>query len=108
MAKNEMWYESQANAAKQISYAALLVLLGSVGWAAYSAYSVFQETSAGKGAAATEAAATMKAAVTPTVHDYHAAMFSVVAGITAAAFLYGLSAIIDLLIVQCEALRTRR
>jgi hypothetical protein len=98
MAKNETWYDSQANTAKLISYAALLVLLGSIGWAAYSAYSVFSE-------------AQKTAGTNPAVHvsaDYHTAMFSVIAGIAVAAFLYGMSAIIDLLIVQCEALRTRR
>jgi hypothetical protein len=103
MAKTETWYDSQANAAKLISYAALLVLLGSIGWAAYSAYSVFSEARA---VAAATATATGPAAAA--VHDYHVAMFSVIAGITAAGFLYALSAIIDLLIVQCEALRTRR
>jgi drug/metabolite transporter (DMT)-like permease len=86
MAKTETWYDSQANAAKLISYAALLVLLGSVVWAGFSAW---QSHLSGK-------------------DDYHAAMFSAIGGIVAAAFLYGISAIIDLLIVQCEALRTRR
>jgi hypothetical protein len=84
--KPETWYDSQATAAKLISYSALLVLFGSIGWAGYSAYVTHRD---GK-------------------DDFHAAMFSVIAGITAAAFLYGVSAIIDLLIVQCEALRNRR
>jgi hypothetical protein len=88
MAKTETWYDSQANTAKLISYAALLVLLGSVGWAAYSAWINFSDKDSHP--------------------DYHAAMLSVIGGITASAFLIGLSAIIDLLIVQCEALRTRR
>jgi drug/metabolite transporter (DMT)-like permease len=88
MAKSETWYDSQANTAKLISYAALLVLLGSIGWAAYSAWNTYHGTDAHQ--------------------DYHAAMFSVIGGMTAAGFLYGMSAIIDLLIVQCEALRTRR
>jgi drug/metabolite transporter (DMT)-like permease len=100
MAKSETWYDSQANTAKLISYAALLVLLGSVGWAFYSAWLSHK---------ADQAAATMPGV--PVGHelgDYHAAMISVIGGIAAAAFLYGLSAIIDLLIIQCEALRTRR
>jgi hypothetical protein len=104
MAKSETWYDSQANAAKLISYAALLVLLGSIGWAFYSALVVTFAP------AQSQPTATAPATIiqTATHADYHTAVFSVIAGITASAFLYGLSAIIDLLIVQCEALRTRR
>jgi hypothetical protein len=104
MAKSETWYDSQANAAKLISYAALLVLLGSVGWAAYSAFLITYPPAQNQPAATVPAAIVQSA----THADYHTAVFSVIAGITASAFLYGLSAIIDLLIVQCEALRTRR
>jgi len=86
MAKTETWYDSQANTAKLISYAALLVLFGAIGWAGYSAFLSLQTGT----------------------NDYHVAMFSVIAGVAAAAFLVGLSAIIDLLIVLCEALRNRR
>ena len=105
MAKSETWYDSQANAAKLISYAALLVLLGSVGWAGYSAFVVtFPRPEQTRGRRHRARHIIQSASHT----DYHTAMFSVIAGITAAAFLYGVSAIIDLLIVQCEALRTRR
>ena len=86
MAKDENWYDSQANAAKLITYGALLVLLASIGWAGYSAYQALESTG----------------------HDYHIAMFSVIAGISVSAFLYGLAVVIDLLIVGCEALRNRR
>ncbi len=106
MAKSETWYDSQANAAKLISYAALLVLLGSVGWAFYSAWVVTFPPA--KESTAITSTASAAIAQTATHVDYHTAVFSVIAGITASAFLYGLSAIIDLLIVQCEALRTRR
>ena len=103
--KPETWYDSQANAAKLISYSALLVLFGSIGWAAYSAYSV--TFPGGQSQPAATAPGTI-IAQTASHADYHTAIFSVIAGIAAAAFLYGVSAIIDLLIVQCEALRNRR
>jgi hypothetical protein len=102
MAKSELWYDNQANTAKLISYAALLVFLGSIGWAGYSAFLSHQ---------ASKVAATMPETARTALAesgDYHLAMFSALIGITAAAFLYGVSAIIDLLIVQCEALRNRR
>ena len=86
MAKDESWYDSQANAAKLITYAALLILLASIGWAGYSAWLVHQD---GK-------------------TDFHMAMFSLIAGIATSAFLYGVAVMIDLLIVGCEALRNRR
>jgi len=86
MAKNEeTWYDGQANTAKLINYAALLILFGSIGWGSYSAWLSHQ---AGK-------------------DDFHLAMFSALGGIGMAAFLAGVAAIIDLLIVQCEALRNR-
>ena len=106
MAKSETWYDSQANAAKLISYAALLVLLGSIGWAGYSAFVVTFPPAQDLPASTTTAPAAIVQSATHV--DYHTAVFSVIAGITASAFLYALSAIIDLLIVQCEALRTRR
>ena len=84
MAKTETWYDSQANTAKLISYAALLVLLGSIGWAAYSAINSLE------------------------FQRVEGDVITVLAGIAVSAFLYGVSAIIDLLIVQCEALRNRR
>jgi drug/metabolite transporter (DMT)-like permease len=84
MAKTETWYDSQATAAKLISYAALLVLLGSIGWAAYSAINSLE------------------------FQRVEGDVITVLAGIAVSAFLYGVSAIIDLLIVQCEALRNRR
>jgi len=82
--KPETWYDSQATAAKLISYAALLVLLGSIGWAAYSAINSLE------------------------FQRVEGDVITVLAGIAVSAFLYGVSAIIDLLIVQCEALRNRR
>ena len=84
MAKTETWYDSQATAAKLISYAALLVLLGSIGWAAYSAINSLE------------------------FQRVEGDVITVLAGIATSAFLFGVSAIIDLLIVQCEALRNRR
>lgn len=98
MAKEESWYDSQANAAKLITYAALLVLLASIGWAGYSAWEVHQAT----------AGTTTQAAAGGSSPDYHVAMFAVIAGISVAAFLYGVAVVIDLLIVGCEALRNRR
>ena len=89
MAKEETWYDSQALAAKLITYAALLVLLASVGWAAYLAWEAHQAAQGGGEA-------------------YGTAILLAIAGIGSAAFLYGVGAIIDLLIVGCEALRNRR
>ena len=86
MAKDESWYESYANGAKLITYTALLILLASIGWSAYSAW---LEHQAG-------------------FNDFHLAMFSLIAGIATSAFLYGVAVIIGLLIVGCEALRNRR
>ena len=106
MAKSETWYDSQANAAKLISYAALLVLLGSIFWAGYSAFVVTFPPAPIQTATVGTAPATL--IQTASHADYHTAVFSVIAGISVSAFLYGVSAIIDLLIVQCEALRTRR
>lgn len=81
----ETWYDRQANVSKLITYAALLVLLASLIFAADSAYLVFK---AGTG-------------------DFNKAMFAALAGIATSAFLVGVSAIIDLLIVNAEALRNK-
>jgi len=91
MAKTETWYDSQANTAKLISYAALLVLFGAIGWAGYWVFWVEFVKTGDKGPA-----------------DFNMAMISVIGGIAMSSFLYGVSAIIDLLIVQCEALRNKR
>ena len=107
MAKSETWYDRQAFASKLITYAALLVLLGSIGWAGYSAWLSHKADQPVEAAKASGAITTMQANMSESA-DYHAAMFSVLGGITAAAMLLGVSAVIDLQIVQCEALRNRR
>jgi hypothetical protein len=85
MAKTETWYDTQANIAKLIIYAALLILLASLGWSFHAAWQAhfYPEPS------------------------YRVAMLSALAGIATAAFLAGMSAIIDLLIVNAEALRSK-
>jgi len=106
MAKSESWYDSQANAAKLITYAALLILLGSIGWAGYSAWVQHKiEATIDAAQAAGTLTAAQAAMQTP---DYHAATTVALGGIATAAFLYGVAVIIDLLIVGCEALRTKR
>jgi len=85
MPKPETWYDSQANIAKLITYAALLILLASMGWATHAAWQEHFDPNA----------------------DYRAAMFAAIAGIATSSFLAGVSAIIDLLIVNAEALRSK-
>jgi hypothetical protein len=85
MAKAETWYDSQANMAKLITYAALLILLACLGWAAHAAWQEHFDPNA----------------------DYRVAMFAAIGGIATAAFLAGIAAIIDLLIVNAEALRSK-
>ncbi|HEY4329322.1 MAG TPA: hypothetical protein VGN88_06275 [Phycisphaerae bacterium] len=97
MAKAETWYDRQANISKMITYSALLVLLGSMGWAAYSGWETYAQSTS-----------TVVNMDWKDQHpDYHMAMLAAVGGVATAAFLVGVSAIIDLLIVQCEALRSR-
>ncbi len=84
MAKAETWYDRQAFISKLITYSAILILLGSIGWAAYSAIT------------------------SQDIQRVENDIYTVIAGIATSAFLIGVSAIIDLLIVQCEALRNKR
>jgi hypothetical protein len=78
---DESWYDRQALFSKLITYAAILLFLGCWGWAIYVWYKA---------------------------NDYQTAVFFCMAGIGVPAFLIGISAIIDLLIVNAEALRTSR
>ena len=96
MPKAETWYDSQANIAKLITYAALLILLAALFWASDAAYLVHK----------------FNAALGPNdppsiAKSYNLAIFTALGGIAASAFLAGIAAIIDLLIVNAEALRSK-
>lgn len=77
MARETSWYDRQALISKLLTYAAMLVLLASLGLGGYEVYA--QNVSSG--------------------------MYLAIAGVAAAAIITGFSAIIDLLIVNAEALR---
>ena len=79
---NETWYDRQALISKLITYAAMLILLSCFSW------SVYLLQLAGD--------------------NLNAAILVVLAGIAVSAFLAGVSAIIDLHIVNAEALRAGR
>ena len=85
MPKAETWYDSQANIAKLITYAALLILFATLVWGVEVAINVFRAGAS----------------------DYAQAIAIALAGIAVSAFLAGMSAIIDLLIVNAEALRSK-
>ena len=76
MADNSRWYDRQAMISKLLTNAAILVLLGSLGFGGYEAYRT----------------------------EYSNGVYLAVAGTAMAAVILGFSAIIDLLIVNAVAL----
>ena len=81
------WYTRQATISKFVTYAAILIFLGSIGGAGYVL------------------------AYAPSTAHYESrttAIFCVIGGMAIAALLAGLSALIDLLIVQAVALHDLR
>ena len=96
MAKAETWYDSQATIAKLITYAALVILAATLVWGIEAAYVVHK----------------FNAALGPNdppsiAQSYGPAIFTALGGIAISAFLAGIAAIIDLLIVNAEALRSK-
>ncbi len=82
MAKtDERWYDRQALISKLMTYAAILIFLGCFGWGLF-----------------------MLHVATDYASQIYAVLFGL-AGVAVPAFLVGVSAIIDLLIVNAEAMR---
>ena len=82
--QSETWYDRQALISKLISYAAIFILFGSIIWALWVLRRGMEHT-----------------------YVVDQAIVIGLGGVTIAGFLVGLSAIIDLLIVNAEAIRVR-
>jgi hypothetical protein len=106
MARSENnWYDRQALISKLITYVAILIFIAGIGWCGYNLYS--RSASAASGAA-TSPAATAGATAPAATANYDLPLLVGIGTIAIPALLVGLSAIIDLLIVNAEAMRSRR